>query len=495
MIRNLTRLLHDLLKASLYSAAGAAVVLIIVFVLYLDGRADLAPWHLVELDEEFTADSNLAAFEDYLRLEDRLFAQLDDLVYSQMPVTEHKTINRYQRGSLADPAQWPTNWNRSFELVPDTPRAGVLLLHGMSDSPYSLRHFGQRLQGEGVHVLGLRMPGHGTLPSGLVELTWQDMAAAVRLAARHLAQQLDDRPLYVIGYSTGAALAVFYSLEALEDDSLPRFDRMVLLSPAIGVTSIAALAVWQARLGHLLGLDKLAWSDILPEYDAFKYGSFPVNAGDVVYRLTSEIQNRMTALHNQNRLTEMPPILAFSSVVDATVSTTALVKGLFERLPKGGHELVLFDINRRAGIEPILTAQPTGVLQALSENAHPSYRLSLVANEHPRSSKVQVRSMPEAGGEASVSDLGLSWRDDLYSLSHVSLPFPENDELYGGRPLGDNPLTLGDIALRGERGVLRVSASDMLRLRWNPFFPYVEARTLAFFGLSSRTHHRADPGG
>ena len=278
----LGRLLRWALKAGAYSTIGATVVLATVFVLYLNSRPDLDVWHLVDLDEEFTADSGIETFADYLALEDRLFRQLDEQVYAKTPPHDRRAINRYNRDSLSDPERWSPNWNRSFELAAESPNAGVLLLHGMSDSPYSLRNLGERLHAAGAHVIGLRMPGHGTAPSGLVELTWQDMAAATRLAIRHLAEQSGDRPLHIVGYSTGAALAVLYALAAVEDEALPRVDRVVVLSPAIGVTAAAPLAVWQARLGHLLGLDKLAWNAILPEYDPFKYGSFAVNAGDIV---------------------------------------------------------------------------------------------------------------------------------------------------------------------------------------------------------------------
>ncbi|MEF8732232.1 MAG: hypothetical protein V5B40_10065 [Candidatus Accumulibacter meliphilus] len=34
--------------------------------------------------------------------------------------------------------------------------------------------------------------------------------------------------------------------------------------------------------------------------------------------------------------------------------------------------------------------------------------------------------------------------------------------------------------------MLQIPAADMLRLRWNPFFPYVEERVLAFTGLGGR---------
>jgi hypothetical protein len=52
-----------------------------------------------------------------------------------------------------------------------------------------------------------------------------------------------------------------------------------------------------------------------------------VNAGDVVYRITGQIQERLGELGRTGALERFPRLLAFSSVVDATVSTTALVEG------------------------------------------------------------------------------------------------------------------------------------------------------------------------
>jgi len=484
---HVTRIARRLFTAGACAVVGAILAVVIVFVLVMEGRRDLEIWHLADLDEEFRADSGVETFADYLELEQRLFAQLDEQVYARIPHGDRRLLNRYSRGSLSDPARWSPDWNRSFELPAQTPKAAVLLLHGMSDSPYSLRSLGKRLNAAGAWVLGLRVPGHGTAPAGLVEVTWEDMAAAVRLAVRHLAEQAGGRPIYIAGYSNGAALAVHYALSALEDEALPGVEGLVLISPAVGVTPVAALAVWQARLGHLLGLEKLAWNAIAPEYDPFKYGSFAVNAGDVVYRLTSRIQEAFDRMSGTGKLEHFPPLLAFASVVDATVSTPALVKGLFERLPKGDRELVLFDINRMAEAEPIMKSDPAGVIQALRENPDPTFTLSLVTNENDRSRMVVSRS--KRPGEAGVteSDLGLAWPDDVYSLSHIALPFPPDDLLDGGRPVGRSPgIRLGDVALRGERGVLQIPASDMLRLHWNPFYPYMEARVLAHLGLDEQ---------
>ena len=482
----MTSLFRQILRVVGYGAVGMALGLLAAFVLYLESRPDLQVWHVAELDEEFTADSEVTVFEAYLALEERLFRQLDERVYADVPAAQGTSINRYSRGSLSDPLRWPKNWNRSFVLPAASPKAAVLLLHGMSDSPYSLRDLGQHLNRAGAYVVGLRMPGHGTAPSGLVELAWQDMEAAVRLAVQHLADQAEGQPLYLVGYSTGAALAVNYVLTSLDDQRLPKVDRVAMLSPAIGVTSAAAFAVWQARLGHLLGLEKLAWSDILPEYDPFKYGSFAVNAGDVVYRLTSEIQRRLTELGEQGRLEAVPPMLAFASVVDATVSTPALVNGLFARLPEGGHELVLFDINRRAGIDQLIKNRPNAAVKALHQDADRPYRLSVVGSAGPDSRAVVMRS--SGAGEHAVDEttLGLFWPDDIYSLAHVALPFSPKDPVYGTEPETRSPgIQLGGIALRGERGVLQVSAADMLRLRSNPFYPFVMQRVMAFFNLDS----------
>jgi hypothetical protein len=42
---------------------------------------------------------------------------------------------------------------------------------------------------------------------------------------------------------------------------------------------------------------------------------------------------------------------------------------------------------------------------------------------------------------------------------------------------------LGDLSLRGEKGVLHMPAGDLLRLRYNPFHAYLRNRILGFMGL------------
>ena len=453
-------------------------------VLVLENRPDLSVWHQVNLDQEFTADSKAETFADYLAIEERVFAQLDEQVYQRTPTGAQERVNRYARNSMSDPAQWPRNWNRSYELSTPEPKAGILLLHGMSDSPYSLRTLGQKLNDDGAWVLGLRYPGHGTAPSGLTTLRWEDMAAAVELAMRQLRQQVGDQPVYIVGYSAGGALAVNYALQSLSDSERPKAAGLVLISPAIGVSSLAPYAVWQGRLGALLGLDKLEWTDIKPEYDPFKYNSFAVNAGDQMYRLTSEISRLITRYAERGGLERLPPMLAFQSSVDATVSTRALIDSLFAKLPANGHRLLLFDINRIPGIEPLLKQDPALTFSDFLERKTLPFTLSIVTNSQQGNREVIMQTRIENQAKISVSDTGLQWPREVYSLSHIALPFAEDDPLYGPRGKApENAVQLGDISSRGERGVLRVPAADMLRLRWNPFYPMIEDAVTKFTGL------------
>jgi alpha-beta hydrolase superfamily lysophospholipase len=287
--------------------------------------------------------------------------------------------------------------------------------------------------------------------------------------------------LYIIGYSNGAALALLYELDALMDARLPRPDRLVLVSPEIGVSRLARFARTQARLGRLLGLEKLAWNDLSPEYDPFKYGSFAINAGNLTYEITHVIQQKIAQAGESGKLQQVAPMLAFSSVVDATVDVNALVGQLFNRLPEGGHELVLFDINYHSGIQELLRWSSQDLVAVLTQDPRHTYTLRLLSNRETQSRQLELRSWLPGQSTPAVQPMDLHWPDDIYSLTHVALPFPPGDTLYGGEPDGESPgIELGTLALRGERGVLEIPAAQMLRLRWNPFYSYLESRTLEF---------------
>ena len=78
--------------------------------------------------------------------------------------------------------------------------------------------------------------------------------------------------------------------------------------------------------------------------------------------------------------------------------------------------------------------------------------------------------------------LGMAWPPQIFSLSHLAVPFRPDDALFGIAPdmSVSYGLRLGLLAPRGEKGVLTVSIDQFMRLNCNPFFPYVEERIRAF---------------
>ncbi len=62
-------------------------------------------------------------------------------------------------------------------------RRGVLLTHGLSDSPYTMRHLAAFFQQRGFRVMAVLLPGHGTQPGDLLDVTWREWAKTVAYGA------------------------------------------------------------------------------------------------------------------------------------------------------------------------------------------------------------------------------------------------------------------------------------------------------------------------
>jgi alpha-beta hydrolase superfamily lysophospholipase len=485
----LSRLGSHALLFLVYGLAGAILTALAGFVwLGVSGKPELKPWHTAALTEEFTrADSaRIKTLDDYHQLEDRLFAQLDRDVYQRVEDADRLALNRYFHGSRADPAALAENANRTLVLEAATPRAGVVLVHGLTDSPYMFRALATRLHERGCSVVTLRLPGHGTAPASLTTVDWRDWAAAVRLATRDMRARLpEEAPLYLMGFSTGAALSVEYSLARLEGEDLPRVDGLVLLSPAIGVDPLAFLAIWQARMGALPGLHKMQWLDLIPEYDPYKYNSFPVMAGHQIYTLTQVIDERLTRLSPEGVVRGFPRTLVFQSVADATVSPLAVVRAFLGRLAAEGHELVVYDTNRRADATPLLRQGARHPAELLLSGERRPFGVTLLTNENETSANLVALHRSADGTLEDAAPLGLAWPAGMFSLSHVALPIAPNDPVYGAEPTaGLKQIYLGRIELAGEQGLLAFPANVLIRVRFNPFFADAERRIDAFLDLT-----------
>ena len=439
----------------------------------------LEPWHTWVPDDLHSSEIDRLDWAGYLAAEEKLMQTMRKEMAASLQPFERVAYNRYFDRSEVYPGHFATDWNRSYEMRPSGDvRGAAVLLHGLTDSPYSLRHLGEHLRQQGFVVIAIRMPGHGTVPAGLTDADWEDWMAATRLAVREASAQLPKgAPLLMVGFSNGGALAMKYSLDALDDPSLAMPKQVVLISPMIGVTRYAQFAGLAGLPALLPAFAKAAWLSVLPEFNPFKYNSFPIAAARQTVELTDAVQGGLESASRSGSLARLPPILTFQSLADSTVSTPAVISNLYDRLPDNGSELVLFDLNRSLNYGPLLRPEMASLGDRLLPERERNYDLTVISNS-PRSSQASALRTPAHSERQESQPLTASYPPDLFSLSHVALPFPPDDALYGQHPdtSEDFGIHLGTLTPRGERGVLIVGLDLFQRVTSNPFYDYLVQR-------------------
>ncbi len=286
-------------------------------------------------------------------------------------------------------------------------------------------------------------------------------------------------PLHLVGYSNGGALALKYALDSLEDSHLRQPQQIILLSPMIGVTAFARFAGLAGLPSVFPAFARAAWLNVAPEFNPFKYNSFPVKAARQSWLLSQALQQQIIRAARQGELKALPPILTFQSVMDSTVSTRAVVESLYRYLPDNGSELVVFDINRAADLRVLFrpalyaavnTLLPPGAAGLYHhggdqrDGTHAADRRPDHAGPRNGKSIVILYTPASAGGYVLFVACGgaVSLSDSLYGRE------PDEKNRYG--------ISLGTISLRGETGTLSVGLETLMRVTSNPFFPWMMTR-------------------
>ena len=125
-------------------------------------------------------DAHAAAIEKmdwpgWMAAEGHVFDQVRSEVSDRLEEHDRTPDNRYFTASPVYPGHFAQDWNRWYVLMPDgPPRGAVVLLHGLTDSPYSLRHIARRYRALGFVAIAIRLPGHGTVPAALTDVVWED---------------------------------------------------------------------------------------------------------------------------------------------------------------------------------------------------------------------------------------------------------------------------------------------------------------------------------
>lgn len=254
-----------------------------------------------------------------------------------LPFSEYistcKKIIANTRVDLQNNAEKIIEANAPFELFPTekNPKVGgALLIHGLLDCPLVMRDVGKQLQKNGLLARAILLPGQGTTPGDLLNVTMETWVQTIRYGVATLTKEVEK--IYLVGFSTGAALALYSVLaNKLENANIAG---LILMSPAIKIRShLDFTTSWFSSLGKIW--QRASWLHIAKEDDYARYQSIPFNAGYQVYRLTR-------AIKKLSRKKNPPcPMQFILSLADTTVSAKASIK-YFQKHLAPHNQLLLY---------------------------------------------------------------------------------------------------------------------------------------------------------
>jgi esterase/lipase len=361
----------------------------------------------------------------------------DHLTFAEY-VSRNREMLRNVRSSISTSnIDKAVDGNAPFALEPSSSAAagkdkkyqrGILLTHGLSDSPYFMRYVASSFQEAGFRVLAVLLPGHGSCPGDLLDVTWQEWVKTVAYGVDQLSSEVDE--IYLGGYSAGGALSIYHSLRD------KRVRGLFLFAPALEITRRAAYAGLHKWVSWLLPRQK--WVYIKEDKDIYKYESFAKNTAVQMYRLTQALSEAL----QQHQLTI--PIFAVASVDDKTVHTSATIAFMAQQ-SNSVNQLILYTTDR------------SRITQANSDK-----KIIWVNSVVPEQ---KILSSAHTAILLAPEDTHYGMRGDYANCVHY---YPEQLEKYAACKLNPDNYCLGEVSDTNlEIGILR-------RLMYNPNFPVLK---------------------
>lgn len=184
-----------------------------------------------------------------------------------------------------------------------TSGTGILLCHGFTGTPASMRPWGEHLAEAGFSVRGPRLPGHGTTWQEMNRTRWTDWYDTVRSELLDLRTSCDT--VFVFGMSMGGTLAL-----RLAQEFGPDIAGLALVNPSIlTLRRDAKLLPLLSRV--LASVPGVAGDIAKPGVTELAYPRVPVRAAaslSQLWRLTRADLHKVTQ-----------PLLLMHSVVDHVV--------------------------------------------------------------------------------------------------------------------------------------------------------------------------------
>ncbi|MDF0751788.1 alpha/beta fold hydrolase [Marinobacter sp. 71-i] len=229
------------------------------------------------------------------------------------------------------PRQQQIEWNMPFRVMPADhckreQTRGILLVHGLSDSPFVFRDFARVLAEQCIEVRTVLLQGHGTRPGDMVSASADVWRQQVREHFNALADDVDIP--FIGGFSLGGALATERALSK----NTPRPAGLVVLAPAWELNGLKDY-LWLASAARL-------FTDFVEEeaeLNPVKYESFATNSAVQL----STVLDKVQALLSQYRQIDLPVLIA-ATEADSVINLEFLVNEFRTRFTNPDNRMLVF---------------------------------------------------------------------------------------------------------------------------------------------------------
>jgi len=217
----------------------------------------------------------------------------------------------------------------------DGHRVGVLLCHGFTGGPSSMRPWAEHLNERGYAVSVPRWPGHGTSWQDLNTTTYADWYAEAERSFEKLQTDCDE--VFVAGLSMGGCLALNLAVDKGREMS-----GLVLVNPCVGTTRKDVLLL--PVLKHVVPSFPGIASDIKKAgVEERGYRRTPLKAAHSMFQGMRSVKDRLPEVTQ--------PLLMFRSRVDHVVDpssgkaimTTVSSRDLEERILEDSYHVATID--------------------------------------------------------------------------------------------------------------------------------------------------------
>ena len=201
----------------------------------------------------------------------------------QVYIKENKQWLNNNRVFLTKYHKLEVNLNAPFEKKPSNQKVskGILLVHGLGDSPGYFQDLAKDLVSKGFLVRTVLLTGHGSRPADLINVEFNQWTDLVSHHIKLLQKEVDD--LWLGGFSTGANLITSYAVENEKDIS-----GLLLFSP--GFASSQGTLLPFSGIGSYFKT-WLFQNDI--SENILRYESLSMNASNLYYKSLKQVEEKL----------------------------------------------------------------------------------------------------------------------------------------------------------------------------------------------------------